>query len=333
MKSFRGSGAGWLGLLGMALVAQAVEAAVDLQEVRAWPLPGRVAEVGRLAPDPAQQRLFVALPQADTVQVLDLAAGRFLRPLSVPSPRALWYEQRPKILYVGSDSSGGQIKILDVEAWRTLKTVGRLPGVVQIRRDPPSFRIYAAHGEGALAVLHADTGVHTLSILLPDRPGDVVLERSGQRIFVSLQRSNAIAVVDRLTREMTEVWALNNARQPGPLALDEDRSRLYIACASPGSVLVWDTAGAREVERLPVEGAVRWLFVDPVRKRLLAGTDAGQCHVWQVEETGKFTHLGAAPLGSGRTEALYDPEEGALFVALPQERGQPAAIRKYVWRR
>ena len=304
----------------------------QLEEVGTLSLPARTTEVGEVAVDTAGARLFVALPDQDRVAVWDVPEGSAERHLSVPRPRALWYEERPKLLYVGTDASGGQIKILDVEAERPLKTIGRLPDVVRIRRDLSSFRIYAAYGEGALAVIHADTGVHTLSILLPDRAADLVLERVGSRIFVSLPRSNALAVVDRLTREMSALWKLEGVSGPGPLALDEEGARLYVACEAPTGILVWDTQKKQEVLRLPTNGRVRWLFVDPARRRLVAGTDAGEARVWQVGEDGRHIHLGTLPLVSRRTTAAYDGRTGTLYVAAPRERHRPADVRLYRWR-
>lgn len=303
-----------------------------LVEDRSWSMPAAASRLGALALDGERFRLFVAVPLEDAVWVLDTSEGRWLRRVQVPRPQVLWYEARPGLLYVGTDAAGGQIKILDVQTRRTLKTIGHLPAPVQILRDPPTFRLYAAYGEGALAVIHADTGVHTLSIILPGRPGQFALERVGHRIFVNLPRSNAVAIVDRLSREMTELWTLTGARENFAMALDEERARLFLGCAAPGLVLVWDTNTGREVTRLPVTGAVRWLFVDPGRTRLLAGSDRGECHTWQYGPGDRYEPTGTFQFGTGPASAWYDLSKGHLYVAVPSMGRQLGTVRLFRWR-
>lgn len=309
-----------------------VAAAAALETVTSWSLPPEARHPNALAWDPVERRLFVAAEHEDAVLVLDTDRGRWLRPLPVPAPRDLLFETRPGLLYVTSGAAGGQLKILDVNARRTLKTIGHLPDPGRIRRDAPAARIYVAHGAGALAVIHGVTGVHTLSILLPDRPADFAIENVGHRIFVNLPRSNAVAVVDRLAREMTDVWPVTG-RQNDPIALDEPRQRLYVGCAGPPQIQVLHTSSGKPVSRLELPAAARWLYVDSGRGRLVAGLASGPLQAWQIQAGDQYAPL---PLPADLRDAhpaCYDPEAGRLYVVIPGSPSQPAMIRCLEWSR
>ncbi|MCS7091085.1 MAG: hypothetical protein NZM03_10295 [Limisphaera sp.] len=303
-----------------------------LEEEQRWPLPTSTRQLGGLAFDAERSRLFVAVPGEEAIYILNLQDGRWSRPLQAPRPHVLWYEARPDLLYVGTVAHGGQIKILDLQSRRTLKTIGHVPDLVQILRDTASFRLYATYGEGALAVIHADTGVHTLSVMLPARPGQFAIERTGHRIFVNVPRSNAVAVVDRLSREMTEVWELEGMQDNMTMALDEDRGLLFVGSATQPLVIACKTQGKREIARLTTHGSVQWLFADPTRQRLLAGTNRGRCQLWRYDVHAVFVPLDPLELPTGETSALYDPTHGRLYVALSAGGGRPGSIRAYQWR-
>ncbi len=320
-----------LPLAGLIFWIQGVAASSTLQLVGAWPLPGRGEGPGALAWDPVEQRLFVAAEAADAVWVLDVDRGRWLRALSVPAPRRLLCEPRPGLLYVSSGADGGQVKILDINARRTLKTIGNLPRPGHLHRDAPSARIYVAYGEGALAVIHGVTGVHTLSVLLPDRPADFAIEAVGHRIFVNLPRSNAVAVVDRLAREMTDLWPLPQARQNESLVLEEPRQRLYVGCALPPEILVLHTTTGKVVTRLPTTGPVRWIRVDPVRGRLMAGLASG-LQAWRIEAEDRYEPLVAGVPGLETIDACYDADAGRLYVVTRPTAGRAGSVQCLEWK-
>ncbi|MGA4580065.1 YncE family protein [Limisphaera sp. VF-2] len=324
---------GWIWLAVGSLLGglQADAASAALEAVASWPLPSDARPPTALAWDPVERRLFVAAEQADAVWVLDTERGRWLRPLSVPAPRHLLFEARPGLLYVSSGAAGGQVKILDVNARRTLKTIGNLPEAGRIHRDAPSTRIYVAYGAGALAVIHGVTGVHTLSVLLPDRPADFAIETVGHRIFVNLFRSNAVAVVDRLAREMTDVWPLPEGRGNESMALHEPRQRLYVGCTDPPHIQVLHTSSGKRVARLETPTVVQWLYVDTARDRLLAGPVSGPLRAWQIEGEDQHRPLPAPSEFSNAHPACYDPETGRLYVVIPGSPGQPGLIRCLAW--
>jgi DNA-binding beta-propeller fold protein YncE len=326
-----GTGRVTLPLAGLIFWVQSVAALPTLQPVGAWPLPGRAEQPSALAWDPVERRLFVAAEAADSVWVLEVDRGRWLRPLSVPAPRHLLCEARSGLLYVSSGAEGGQVKILDINARRTLKTIGNLPRPGHIHRDAPAARIYVAHGEGALAVIHGVTGVHTLSVLLPDRPADFAIETVGHRIFVNLPRSNAVAVVDRLAREMTDLWPLPQARQNESLALEEPRQRLYVGCALPPEILVLNSTTGKVLTRLPTTGPVRWIRVDPVRGRLMAGHASG-LQSWRIGSDDRYEPLPASATGLEPIDACYDADTGRLYVVVRPTAGRAGSVQCLEWK-
>src|SRR5689334_8349206 len=94
-----------------------------LRLVQSIPLPGVEGRIDHLAADLTRGRLFVAALGNDTVDVIDLSAGRRLSALSgMREPQGIAVDPRTGRAFVAS-GQGGDLREFDVESLRLVRTV------------------------------------------------------------------------------------------------------------------------------------------------------------------------------------------------------------------
>ena len=88
------------------------------------------------------------------------------------------------------------------------------------------------------------------SIQVGTHPAHVVVDRAGQRAFVTNSGDNSVAVVNLAHK--TIVQTIKTGRYPHGLRISPDGSESYVANVEDGSVSVIDTSMLTEVARIPV---------------------------------------------------------------------------------
>jgi hypothetical protein len=105
-------------------------------------------------------------------------------------------------------------------------------------------------------------------------PEGLDIDRKRDRIFVNIADSAEVAVIDGTTHAVTATWKLTRAKDNVPLAYDPDHDVLFVACLTPGRLLVIDAASGKEIADLTASGGVDDLFYDSGLRRiyLIAGS-------------------------------------------------------------
>jgi len=292
-------------------------------------MPNVIGRVDHIGADPERQRLFVAATDNDTVEVLDLRTGKALESITgCVKPRGVLYVPKPNLLYVAG-SGEGQLKIYDCGSFRAIKTIGSLPDADDICLDAPSSRVYVGYGAGALGVVNAMTGVQTYSIRLASHPESFQIERVGGRIFVNVPGAGQIAVVDRLSRSVSETWSIKKYEGNFPMALHEADHRLFIGYRKPARLVVLDTTAGKAVADLEISGDADDLFYDSKRKRIYVSCGEGFVNVIGLADANGYTMLEKLPTAPGARTSLLVPELDLLVLAVPKRDRQPAEVRVY----
>jgi DNA-binding beta-propeller fold protein YncE len=156
-----------------------------LQLVQTIALPDVRGRIDHLDIDLDGGRLFVAALGNNSVEVIDLRAGRRSARLEhLREPQGVAYAPEAKRLFVANGESGR----VDVFAGDTLSPVGHVDALEDadnIRYEPASGRIYVGYGI-ALAVLEAPTMQLVSRIKLAGHPESLQLDDTGSRIFVNV---------------------------------------------------------------------------------------------------------------------------------------------------
>ena len=310
---------------------QAMQPLQPLEFLTAIRLPDVRGRIDHMDIDPDGERLFVAALGNDSVEVIDLRAGkRSARLERMAEPQGVVYAAAAKRLFVANGRSGR----IDVFAGSGLAGAGHVDGLDDadnLRYDARSGRLYAGYGR-AIAVIDAATAKRLRGIRLAGHPESFQLESAGPRIFVNVPSAGQIAVVDRNTGAVLATWALGDKQANFAMALDEAERRLIVATRRPAALLVYDIDDGRQVASIPIAGDVDDLFFDATRKRVYAICGEGVVDIVQQRDADHYVPTARVATAPGARTGLLAASADVLYVAVPARDASVAEIRVYAVR-
>jgi DNA-binding beta-propeller fold protein YncE len=162
------------------------------------PLPDVEGRIDHFSVDVPNQRLFVAALGNNTVEVLDLKAGK--RIFSIPDlqePQGVLFVPPANKLFVAS-AGDGTCRIFDGDSFDLINVVNFSDDADNLRYDPSADQVYVGYGRGALGVIDATSEEVVGDIPVGGHPEAFQLERLGPRVFVNVPPIRSIVVVDRI---------------------------------------------------------------------------------------------------------------------------------------
>jgi hypothetical protein len=284
--------------------------------IKTIPLPDVRGRIDHFALDVQGQRLFMAALGNDTVEVIDLAAGKRLRTIAECStPQGLAFVPEKNLLVIANGGSG-TVKILDASSFKTVHSIENLPDADNVRYDAKSGLIYVGYGDGALAVIRPATGELLADIKLGGHPESFQLEQNGSRIFVNVPGTRQVAVVDREKREVVAKWHWEKVAGNFPMALDESNHRLFIGCRGPVWLLIADADTGNFVKVQDLSGDVDDLFYDAGRRLIYASCGSGFLDVIEQRDADAYQLCQRIKTVSGARTCYFSPERGELYLAV-----------------
>ena len=305
--------------------AQATE---PLQLQQTIPLADVKGRIDHLSIDVKNQRLFVAALGNDTVEVVDLKAGKRAHTISgLAEPQGVLYLASVDRLYV-ANARDGTLRIYDGSSFASLKVIQLGDDADNVRYDPGEDLVYVGYGSGTLGAFHTD-GTKVRDIKLDSHPESFQLERSGARVFVNLPKSRTIAVVDRKTGTLVSTWQTDGALSNYPMALDEADKRLFVVFREPAQLDVLNTGTGKIIAKLPSVGDSDDVFFDAKRRRVYAIGGQGKLSVYEQGNSDNYKELANIATVPGARTGFFSPDLDRLFVAVRQQGSESAAIRVY----
>jgi DNA-binding beta-propeller fold protein YncE len=293
-------------------------------------LPSVHGRIDHLAVDADGGRLFVAALGSDSLEVVDLRAGKRVdRITSLHEPQGALYLDRSRRVVVANGSGGGVQAFADARA-PAVASQAALDDADNLRLDPSTGQIYVGYGR-ALAALDPDTLQVLRRIDLQGHPESFQIEPSGRRIYVNVPEAGHVAVIERASGKVVATWGLDGAARNFPMALDESGHRLFVATRRPARLIAFDTESGRQTDRVAVCGDADDLFLDPATHRIFVVCGEGEIDV--VRDAGESLALSERiPTAAGARTGLLVPRLSTLFVAVPARAGSAAEIRAYAAR-
>jgi DNA-binding beta-propeller fold protein YncE len=313
-------------LLLVAVVLTAARAAPPVARVQRIPLPGVEGRIDHMAVDPQGKRLFIAALGNNTVEVIDLAAGKRVRTLhGFHEPQGIAFAPGPRRLFIANGQTG-QCAVYDAASYREQATVPFGSDADNVRCDAKANRVYVGYGAGAIGILDAATLKRVGSIRVPGHPESFQLERAGSRVFVNVPDAGQIAVVDRTKQAAVATWPVLGARSNFPMALDEAHHRLFVGCRTPARLLVYDTVTGKPVASYATVGDTDDVFYDAARKRIYVCGGEGYLDVFAQDSPDRCTRIQHVPTAPGARTAMFVPELSRIYVAVPHRGDQEAEV-------
>src|SRR5262245_46266537 len=158
----------------------------SLQLTQTIQLAGVEGRIDHLAVDLAGQRLFVAALGNNTLEVVDLRAGRRTSSISgMQEPQGVAFlPDRNRI--VVANGGNGQCEVVDGATLQILQRVQCGGDADNVRHDRAADVLYVGAGRGWLTMLSGADVREVGRIPLEGHPEAFVLEPEGSRIFVNV---------------------------------------------------------------------------------------------------------------------------------------------------
>jgi len=289
-------------------------------------LPDVRGRIDHLAFDPQRRRLLVAELGNNTVDIIDLAAGRAAgRITGLAEPQGVGFAPRTD-RYVVANAKDGTVRFYLAEDLTAAETVELGSDADNLRIDPGG-NVLAGYGGGGIATIDSTTLTKTVTVALPAHPEGFQLDPTGARLYVNLPDAHRIAVVDRAAGRVVANWNTGALGGNFPMAIDETGELIAVVFRNPSTLVVYDSKKGEVRTRLPACGDADDLFFDDKRKRLYVSCGAGTVDVLEAGPSG-YRPLGQVATSSGARTSLFVPALDRLFVAVRAGTfGGSAAIR------
>jgi DNA-binding beta-propeller fold protein YncE len=317
-------------LLIAAMAASVVGAAADapLVLIRSIELPRVEGRIDHLSIDTTARRLFVAALASNTVEAIDLGAGKVERSLAgFHEPQGIGQPLESTLVAVANGGSGDLVMFAR-DNYRVMHTVRLGDDADNVRFDRRTGRFYVGYGSGAIGVV-SQQGERVGEVALAAHPESFQLEGTGARIFVNVPGARQISVIDRDALKLLATWPVISASANYPMALDEATHRLFVGCRRPAVVLTFDTESGKQLSSADTVGDTDDMFYDAKRKRLYVIGGDGFVDVFERDGADRLRRAGRVATAAGARTGLFVPDEDVLYVAAPHRGSQRAEIRAY----
>lgn len=301
-----------------------------LERVQTIALKGPVGGMDHLAVDAKRGRLFVANTVNNSLDVVDLKAGKLLKQVSGQGrARGVDFSPEADRVFVGC-GTGGACNVLDGENYDLVKCVALGEDADNVRYNPRTRRIYVVHADTELSVIDARDFSLRSPIALPRSLGAFRLESGRPRMYVNAKAGQVVAI-DTDRDEVVGRFPVAPAGVNAAVAIDEPDHRLFVGCRQPPSLIVMDSDTGKVVSSVPIPGDVDDLSFDARRKQIFASCGDGAIAVIRQVAADRYESLGTVATVKGARTSVLNPEDGRLYLAVPRRADRPEQGNPEVW--
>ena len=320
-------------LLSTFVVAQTPD---KLRLIQTIPLPGVTGRLDHMDVDVQGQRLFVAGLEKGSIEVVDLATNQWKR--SIPGfqkPQGIAYVRSLNKLFVASGDDA-TLRIFRADTLDLLDSIKLKTGPNRVAYDPRTKLLYVGYGgddagkeQGEIGVIDAQGDKHIDDIHVSAHPAELLLDRSGDTLYVFVSLKKEIDVIDTRARRVRSTFPVSSQR-PGDAVFDESTHRLLVGTRIPANMIAMDSQTGKEVAKFPTAEGMDGVYFDAKRKRIyLSGgraADAGFVFVYQQLDPDHYKTIAKISTRPGAGTSFFSPELDRYYVAAPSSDKQPAAI-------
>jgi DNA-binding beta-propeller fold protein YncE len=291
---------------------------------------GKAGSLDHLALDAKRDRLFVANKTNNTLDIVDLKAGKLLKQVrNQGGIQGIAYAADVDRVIVGL-GAGGYCNFFDGQDYKLLETRKFADDSDNVRYDPRTHLVYVAHADKSLGVLDVKTYELKTDIKLPGAAEGFQIEKGRPRLYVNIPSPSEVVVIDTDKNTVLQHHKVEMAGGQHPMALDEANHRIYLGCRKKPMVVIMDTESGKEIGGADIPGDVDDLFLDAKNKRLYASCGDGAIAVLKLTSPDKLEAAEKIETPKGSKTSYFDTETGRFFLAIPRQTGKEGPeIRVY----
>jgi DNA-binding beta-propeller fold protein YncE len=314
--------------------AEAQTAARDilpLQLEEQIPVPSVAGRLDHFTVDAKRRRLFVSALGNNTVEVIDVFAGRVIHSITgLAEPQGSLYVPGVDKLYV-ANAEDGKVRVYDGATYTLRKTIDFGNDPDNVRYDEASKMVFVGFGQddGGIAMIDPKNDERTGNVYKTGgHPESFQVEASGGHIFVNVpDAGNVVESLDRKTGAVTK-WPLQGLRANYAMALNEEDHRLFTVTRKTPMLVVLDTQTGKELTRLRAAGECDDVFFDASRKRVYVIGGEGMISVFQ-QYPDHYELVANVPSSVGIRTGYFFTRRDRLYVGVPAKGHEPAQVWTY----
>src|SRR5712691_2474735 len=314
-----------VGLLFALPVLTNAQSAAPLRLVQTIPLPNVKGRIDHMDVDVKGKRLFVAGLENGSVEIVDLKAGKWVK--SIPGfqkPQGIAYVESLNKVFVASGDDG-MLRVFRGDTLGLVDSIKLDLGPNRVAFDPHTKLLYVGYGGkdagkeyGEVGIIDAKTDNHIGDVQVAAHPAELLLDKSGNILFVFVSSESKVQVIDTKHRKIVSVWPVSSQRN-GDGAFDETTHRLFIGTRTPPEMIAMDSQTGKEVANLPTVEGMDGVYFDPRLKRIyISGGrdyDVGYIFAYQQKDADHYETIGKIPTKSGAGTSFWSPELNHYYVA------------------
>lgn len=305
---------------------------LPLQLEEQIPVPGVAGRLDHFSADAKRRRLFVSALGNNTLEVIDVFAGRVIHSIKgLAQPQGPLYVPGVDKLYV-ANAEDGKVRVYDGATYTLHKTIDFGKDPDNMRYDEASKTVFVGFGEddGGIAMIDPKTDERVGQVYKTEgHPESFQVAASGGRIFVNVpDAGNVVESIDRKTGAVTK-WPLKGLRSNYAMALNEEDHRLFTITRKTPMMVVLNTETGKEVTRLRAAGECDDVFFDASRKRIYVIGAEGFISVFQQNDPDHYELVANVPSGIGIRTGFFFTRRDRFYVAVPAKGSEPAQVWTY----
>jgi DNA-binding beta-propeller fold protein YncE len=305
-------------LVSLILAAAAATAAepATLEKVQTIPLKGVEGRLDHLGLDAKGKRLFVANLSNDSLDVVDLGAGKLVK--QIPKQKKIQgvaYVADLDRIFVGN--GGGVCNVFDGRTYELVKSL-EFAGADNVRHDPRHKQVYVGHTK-YLSAIDAKT-LKVKEIKLPGPGKAFQLHPSKPRLYVNTHDPYQVTEIDTEKNEVVNRFPIKLAEGNYALALDPEGGRLFVGCRKKPAIVILDMKSGKELGSVTIPEDVDDLFFDAKRKRLYASCGEGVLAVVAVKDKDTLEVVERITTKKLARTCLFDAGADRLYLAVPRQK-------------
>lgn len=268
--------------------------------------------------DPAHDRLFASNRGGNSLDVVDLKAGKLAQ--RIPNQqkiRGIAYSASLNRIFVG-DGEPGVCNIFDGKTYEFLKSLP-ITNADNVQFDPRKNLVYVGH-EG-LTVIDVQTMSVKMEITMPGTVRAFRIDPTRPRLYANCM-TNEVCVVDTDQLRLVADYPIKSASGNTSLALDPEGRCVFVGCRQEPKLVVLDADTGKEAATLEIPGNVDDLSFDAKRQRIYASSGEGVLAVIQRKDAGQYTLLAKLPTVKQAQTSIFDPQQGRLYLGVPRQEAK-----------
>ncbi len=231
------------------------------------------------------------------------------------------------------------VRVFRGDTFALLDSIQLELGPNRVAYDPGRKLLYVGYGGkdagkdyGEVGIIDATQDVKVAEVQVAAHPAELLLNQSGDTLFVLIPAASKIEVIDTKKRKVLSTWPVSSQR-PGDAAFDEAAKRLFLGTHVPPQMIATDSTTGQEAANLPTMDGMDGVYFDSKLRRIYVsggrGFDVGFVYVYQQQDPDHYTQIGTVRTRPGAGTSFWSPDLDRCYVAAPANDKDGAAILVY----